>query len=58
MSLSFTVGSGGVPVGSYTATFQGVEPQPENKERGYGIGIRWKLCRIDAIKRRPPETPR
>jgi hypothetical protein len=38
-----TVGSGGVPVGSYTAEFVGFENQPENKEKGYGAGLRWKF---------------
>ena len=42
-----TVGSGGVPVGSYTGTFAGIEPQPEHKEKGYGAGLRWKFT-IDA----------
>lgn len=35
--------SGGVPVGSYKATFAGYEVQPENKEKGYGAGLRWKF---------------
>jgi hypothetical protein len=39
-----TVGPGGVPVGNYTATFAGVEPAPENREKGYGPGLRWKFC--------------
>ena len=38
---SLTVSSGGVPVGSYQATFSGVEPTPENREKGYGAGLRW-----------------
>jgi hypothetical protein len=42
-----TVSSGGVPAGSYTGTFAGIEPQPENKEKGYGAGIRWKFT-VDA----------
>jgi hypothetical protein len=42
-----TVKSGGVPAGSYTATFAGIEPQPENKEKGYAAGLRWKFT-IDA----------
>jgi hypothetical protein len=42
-----TVGSGGVPVGNYTATFAGTEVQPANKEKGYAPGIRWKFT-IDA----------
>jgi hypothetical protein len=37
-----TVSAGGVPVGNYTGTFAGVEAQPENKEKGYGAGLRWK----------------
>jgi hypothetical protein len=37
------VGSGGVPIGTYTATFQGIEAQPEDKDRGYGPGTRWKF---------------
>ena len=43
----FTVSSGGVPAGSYTGTFAGTEVQPENKEKGYGVGTRWKFT-IDA----------
>jgi hypothetical protein len=43
----FTVSSGGVPAGSYTGTFAGIEVQPENKEKGYGPGTRWKFT-IDA----------
>jgi hypothetical protein len=43
----FTVSAGGVPAGSYTGTFAGVEPQPENKEKGYAAGVRWKFT-IDA----------
>jgi hypothetical protein len=43
----FTVTAGGVPVGNYTAVFQGVEPQPENKEKGYAAGVRWKF-QVDA----------
>lgn len=39
----FTVSSGGVPIGNYTATFQGIEAQPENKEKGYPPGLRWKF---------------
>jgi hypothetical protein len=39
-----TVSSGGVPVGNYTGTFAGVEAQPENKEKGYGPGMRWKFA--------------
>jgi hypothetical protein len=41
------VASGGVPVGNYTGSFAGVEPQPENKDKGYGAGLRWKWT-IDA----------
>lgn len=36
------VSSGGVPVGNYVGTFAGVEAQPENKEKGYAAGLRWK----------------
>jgi hypothetical protein len=43
----FTVSTGGVPAGSYTGTFAGVEAQPENKEKGYPPGIRWKFT-VDA----------
>jgi hypothetical protein len=39
----FTVSAGGVPAGSYTATFAGVEDQPANAEKGYGPGIKWKF---------------
>jgi hypothetical protein len=42
-----TVGSGGLPVGNYTALFAGIEPQPENKEKGYAAGLRWKFT-VDA----------
>jgi hypothetical protein len=38
-----TVTSGGVPIGNYVARFSGVEAQPENKEKGYGAGLRWKF---------------
>jgi hypothetical protein len=41
-----TVGSGGVPVGNYRATFIGVKPQEANAERGYPAGLRWEW-RID-----------
>jgi hypothetical protein len=37
-----TVSSGGVPSGNYTGTFADVEAQPENKEKGYPAGLRWK----------------
>jgi hypothetical protein len=43
----FTVSSGGVPIGNYTATFAGIEAQPANKEKGYAAGLRWKFT-IDA----------
>jgi hypothetical protein len=39
----FTVSSGGVPVGNYTAKFAGVEPAPANPEKGFGPGMRWKF---------------
>jgi hypothetical protein len=42
-----TMSTGGVPVGEYTATFAGIEPQGANVEKGYGAGIRWKFT-IDA----------
>jgi len=38
-----TVSSGGLPVGNYTGTFAGIEVHPENKEKGYAAGIRWKF---------------
>jgi hypothetical protein len=38
-----TVSSGGVPAGSYTGSFAGIETQPEDKERGYAAGVRWKF---------------
>jgi hypothetical protein len=38
-----TMSAGGVPVGEYTATFSGIDPQPANVEKGYGAGIRWKF---------------
>jgi hypothetical protein len=41
------VGSGCVQAGSFRGTFVGVEPVPENKELGYGAGLRFKF-RIDA----------
>lgn len=37
-----TVSAGGVPVGNYAGAFSGLEPVPENKEKGYGAGLRWK----------------
>jgi hypothetical protein len=40
-----TVSSGGVPVGSYTGTFAGIEKAPPFKD--YAEGIRWKFT-IDA----------
>lgn len=39
-----TVSSGGIPVGNYTATFAGIESSPENKERGYPAGLKWKFA--------------
>jgi hypothetical protein len=42
-----TVSSGGVPAGSYTGTFVGVEATEANPEKGFGPGIRWKF-QIDA----------
>jgi hypothetical protein len=38
-----TVSEGGVPPGTYAATFLGVEAQPENKERGFPPGLRWRF---------------
>ena len=38
MSLEFTMGSGGLPVGSYRAEFVGTEPYEENVEK-YGPGV-------------------
>jgi hypothetical protein len=38
-----TVIEGGVPPGTYASTFLGVEPQPENKERGFPPGLRWRF---------------
>ena len=29
-----TVSAGGLPIGNYTGTFAGLEPAPENKEKG------------------------
>jgi len=31
-----------VAIGNYNGTFAGIEAQPENKEKGYAAGIRWK----------------
>jgi hypothetical protein len=39
-----TVSGGGVPVGSYTGKFAGTEEVPENPDRGYGPGRRWKFA--------------
>lgn len=41
----FKVVASGVPAGNYRATFDGVEIQPANAEKGYAEGIRfkWKL---------------
>jgi hypothetical protein len=36
------VGSGGVPIGNYTATFIGIKEQAAN-EKGYGPGVRWEF---------------
>jgi hypothetical protein len=35
--------SGGVPIGNYTAKFEGIEEVPANLERKFGDGIRWKF---------------
>jgi hypothetical protein len=43
----FTVSSGGVPPGNYSASFVGVEVHPEDKAKGFGPGIRWRFV-IDA----------
>ena len=45
--MQLKVGSGSLPPGTYTGTFAGAEVHPENKERGYGPGTRWKFT-IDA----------
>jgi hypothetical protein len=39
-----TVSSGGVPVGSYTGKFVGIEEVPANSEKGYSAGLRWKFA--------------
>lgn len=36
------VSSGGVPAGSYTGSFAGVEGQAADAAKGYGPGLRWK----------------
>jgi hypothetical protein len=41
--MNLTVGSGGVPAGNYVGTFSGIEPQPENREKGYGAGLKWRF---------------
>lgn len=44
MSLSFTMGSGGVPAGTYPARFAGIEPYTENAEKfGPGVSIRFVI---------------
>ena len=40
--MLFKVGSGGVPVGNYSATFIGTKEQAANAQKGYGPGIRWE----------------
>jgi hypothetical protein len=37
------VTSGSIPVGQYRATFEGVEEQPANVQKGYAAGLRWKF---------------
>lgn len=44
---ALTVSSGGVPAGTYLATFVGTEPTQADAQRGYGPGLRWKF-RVDA----------
>lgn len=38
-----TVGSGAIPAGNYALSFMGCEVQPENKEKGYAVGTRFKF---------------
>jgi hypothetical protein len=38
-----TVSAGGVPVGSYTGKFAGLEEVPANPEKKFGVGLRWKF---------------
>ena len=40
--MEFTVGSGGLPVGAYSAIFVGAEPYTENVEK-YGPGVSLKF---------------
>jgi hypothetical protein len=40
--MEFTVGSGGLPAGAYSAQFVGVEPYNENQEK-YGPGVSLKF---------------
>jgi len=44
MSLEFTMGSGGLPVGSYRAEFVGAELYEENVEKyGQGVLLKWQV---------------
>ena len=44
MSLEFTMGSGGIPAGSYRAEFVGAEEYSENAEKyGPGVLLRWQV---------------
>jgi hypothetical protein len=45
--MLLTVSNGGVPVGSYTGKFVGLEEVPANPEKKYGEGLRWKFA-VDA----------
>jgi hypothetical protein len=46
MAFTMTVGAGGIPQGTYHVKFEGLEPVAENKEKGYGAGVRWKFVVI------------
>lgn len=45
MSMQFTMGTGGVPAGTYAARFAGIEPYLENQEK-YGPGVSLKFVVI------------
>jgi hypothetical protein len=54
--MEFTVGSGGLPAGAYSAQFVGVEPYTENVEK-YGPGVSLKF-RVIAGERINEEASR
>ena len=61
--MLLTVSNGGVPVGSYTGKFAGLEEVPANPEKKYGAGLRWKFavdagpCKDQVVSRITGPTP-